>query len=145
MTSNIFLEIFKANQPQLFKYGNDRIEAVINEEIKSFVQILGRRLRSQTSQRGTIDMSRMLSYLATDIAAHLTLGEPFHCVKHDSDRHGFLSSIRYMMRLQHFFSVWLELWFALGVVARSPIGSSLRPKANDGTKVGGMLGVSLTN
>jgi hypothetical protein len=117
------------------RYGNDKIETVINANIVSWIQGL---------ERGSsvVDMAESVSFLAVDVASHITLGEALGCVKSNKDKHGFIAMIRNNMAAQQFLSLFLEAWRLLRLLSTTTLRSWIVPSADDGSDIGQVLGVS---
>lgn len=89
-----------------------------------------------------VDMAESVSFLAVDVASHITLGEALGCVKSNTDKHGFIAMIRNNMAAQQFLSLFLEAWRLLRLLSKTTLRNWIVPSADDGSDIGQVLGVS---
>jgi hypothetical protein len=101
--------LFHADALQIAVNGNPKLEATMDEHIRSWIQLIDNKYISEGDKTTKFDLSRSIPFLNVDLMSHLCLGKSFGCIENDTDMYKFLYSIRTGMIAQQCMSILSEV------------------------------------
>ncbi|KAL9582639.1 MAG: hypothetical protein Q9203_005413, partial [Teloschistes exilis] len=92
------------------------------------------------------DIAKRIQFLTVDIITQLSLGECFQCTEHDTDRYGFLETVKDATPISLQMSLFPEIPRMMYHLTKIPLLRRLLvPSENDEGGIGKVIGVSTTS